>query len=472
MKSIPILLLLFTICLVSVASAQQQLSHSSNTYYVKSPNGSDDTANIQAALDACVVRGKGCTVQLAAGRYFTKQLVAYNFQGTFKGMGKDRTTIEALPNLPVNLVDWYESACAPNLTTCRWSTLIMFVDGDIHVSDLTVKITAPPGTATTGTIIGGSLDTDLMDVIRFMGQRRTDVCVERVAIEGLPDNSPTSWGFNILNGIIYAGELPRSSAPLDFYVLSGTFTVRNSFFKNITAGTGLIGFNKDSRVTIGGSHSTGNKFENVSLGIALCSSENSVFDVSYNISEGTWDSLWVAPWQDAFVPNKPSLYFIHGNTFKPSGPYADGIYLLDGPTTKWIHAVIYNNNIEAQDIGQGGIIANNTKSAVIWNNTITGTGADAIGLWGATLSTVIHNDVSDFTADPGLGLAQINLDPSTSYDLVVCSNPNDTVLDQGTMNKVIGCKQPAASAEASTMSAAPSTAVARPDRPRRKPPFR
>jgi hypothetical protein len=69
------------------------------------PNGKDDTANIQAALNACVAQGPGCTVQLLAGTYLTKQLVTYNFRGTFKGMGKDRTIIEALPYLPVVLLD-------------------------------------------------------------------------------------------------------------------------------------------------------------------------------------------------------------------------------------------------------------------------------------------------------------------------------------------------------------------------------
>ena len=475
MKSIPILLLLFTICLVSVASAQQQtLLRSNNTHYVKSPNGSDDTASIQAALDACVVTDKGCTVQLAAGRYLTRQLVAYNFRGTFKGMGKNRTTIEAIHNLPVNVGDSFvQGECMPNLTTCLWPSLITFADGDIQISDLSIKITAPPGTATTGWPYGGSQVTDLSQGLTFTGQRRIDVYIDRIAIEGLPDDSPTSFGFNVINAVVFAGWFPRSTTPFDYYFLSGTLTVRNSSFNNALAGVGEGGFLKNIRVTVGGSHSLGNIFENVAVGIDMESAESSVTEISYNRSSGIWNSMWVVPWNDAvFVPSKPSQYFIHDNTFNPSGPNANGIYLWNDPENPWIHALIYNNSIEVQDIGQGGISPYNTKGTAIWNNTITGTGADAIGLWGATLSTVIHNDVSDFTADPILGLAQIYLDPSTSYDLVVCSNPNDTVLDQGTMNKVIGCKQPAASAEASIMSAAPSTAVARPDRPRRKPPFR
>jgi hypothetical protein len=60
-----------------------------HTVKVQPPNGTDDTANIQAALDACVAGGKNCTVQRTAGNYLAKQLVTYNFRGTFKGMGRD-----------------------------------------------------------------------------------------------------------------------------------------------------------------------------------------------------------------------------------------------------------------------------------------------------------------------------------------------------------------------------------------------
>ena len=65
-------------------------------------------------------------------------------------------------------------------------------------------------------------------------------------------------------------------------------------------------------------------------GIDLESIENSVVEVSYNKAAGTWDSAWVIPWC-CNLPTKPSLFLIHDNTFKPSGPYADGIYLPDDP---------------------------------------------------------------------------------------------------------------------------------------------
>lgn len=212
----------FTVLLLGVVlTVSARAKAGESVVNVVPPNGKDDTANIQAALDGCVAKGPSCTVQLQAGHYFTKQLVEYNFQGTFKGMGIGTTTVEALHPLFVNIPDISLGECTPDTTTCLWPTLIMFVDGDIHVSDLSIRITAPPGTATTGWLFAGTLFTDLIDALRFTGQYPTNAAVDRISVEGLPDNSPTSFGFNLVNGVFFAGEFPRSSAPFDYYFLSG-----------------------------------------------------------------------------------------------------------------------------------------------------------------------------------------------------------------------------------------------------------
>ena len=112
----------------------------------------------------------------------------------------------------------------------------------------------------------------------------------------------------------------------------------------------------------------------------------------------------------------------------------------------------------------------NTKGTAAWNNTIIGSdGFDAIGLWSSTLGTVIGNNVSGFTPDSSVGLAQIYLDHNTTHDLVVCAEPSDTVVNQGTDNLIIGCQQPATTAEATIGRAAPDTSVPKPSLPKRKP---
>ena len=449
-----------------------------HTIRVQPPNGVDDTANIQAALNEAVERGSGTTVLLTAGRYLTQQLATYNFHGTFKGMGKDKTTIEALPHLLVNPnVDFCSSPGFPNGTTNRWPSLIVFVDGDIRVSDLSIKVTAPPGTATTTWWMCGSPNTWLIEALRFMGQARTHASVDGISVEGLPDDSPTSWGFNVGAGVDFVGELPRSSADLDYFNLSGNFTVRNSSFKSLWTGVYVGGFVRDANVTIGGSPSAGNLVEKVLVGLDMEGSESSRFEISHNRVEGIWNSMWVIPWL-GIVPAKPAHYSVHDNTFITTGPYADGIYLMDDPVKPWIRAMIYNNTIELKsDFMWAGIGAYNTKGTVLWNNTIIGTGAAAIQLGGDqgidTRCTVIGNHLRGFFPDPAFGLAQVHLGPATTHNLVVCANPLDTVLDQGTDNKVIGgWPQPAASVNAFSMKSTPATFTERPNPSRRKPHLR
>jgi len=177
--------------------------------------------------------------------------------------------------------------------------------------------------------------------------------------------------------------------------------------------------------------------------------------------------MWVIPWQPVFVPTSPSRYLINDNKFSTTvaGPGVQAIYLLNDPSNPWIDTRIWNNSLEPQQPLSDGIDAYNTKGAVIWDNTIDGTGYDAIGLYGSTFSAVIGNNVSKFTPDSSAGLAQIYLDPSTTHDLVVCAEPSDTVLNQGTNNIVIRCQQQVAA----SVSVGPAIAMPQPNLPKGKP---
>jgi len=427
------------------------------TVPVPSPNGSDDTAKIQAALNACVAHGPGCTVQLQAGKYLTSQLVAYNFRGTFKGMGQDKTTIQALPALPVTLPDvFFNGECAPNTTNCLWPDLIIFVDGDIKVSDFTVHVPSVP--ATQLWFGNGMPATVLNDGIRFMGKNPTNAVVRRVSFEGMRDQSATSCpNYNFCNAVIYAGEFPRSQTPFDYYFLSGMFSVSNSHFKNVSLGTVADAFLQNCTVVIGGSPLTGNMFENVdAAGPFLTASDNCLEEVSYNTSNGNIAPVWIQPYQ-VFVATKPSIYLIHDNILKTAGLNADGIVIVDNPSSRTVNAFVYDNAVEMQQgVGFDAIGAYFTADTLVANNKIAGSAADAIGIWGGTHAAVLVNDVTGFTPNPASGLAQIVLDgdlvglPDTNDSLVVCRSPTNTVLNLGAGNKVIGCQ----SATAATPSLA------------------
>jgi hypothetical protein len=441
----PVVLSLILVCPVTIAGG------GGLTKSVPAPSGTDDTANIQAALNACVAHGPGCTVQLQAGKYLTSQLVAYNFRGTLKGMGQDKTTIQALPALPVTLPDvFFNGECAPNTTDCLWPDLIIFVDGDIKVSDFTIDVPSVP--ATQLWFGNGMPATFLNDGIRFMGKNPTKAVVRRVSFEGTPDQSATSCpNYNFCNAVIYAGEFPRSHTPFDYYFLSGTFSVSNSHFKNVSLGTVADGFLQNCTVVIGGSPLTGNMFANVDLaGPFLSASDNCLEEISYNTSNGNSAPVTLFPYP-FFVATKPSTYLIHDNVLKTAGPFADAIFIQDDPSSTTVRAFVYDNAIETQGIGFDAIVALNTVGTLVANNKIAGTGADAIGIMGGTDAAVLVNDVTGFTpthspVDPASGLAQIVLDgdllglPDTNNSLVVCRSPTDTVLNLGAGNKVIGCQ--------------------------------
>ena len=414
------------------------------TVPVPLPNGTDDTAALQAALDRCVSHGPGCTVQLAAGTYRTRQLVVYEFRGTFKGRGRDATVIEALPGLRVD--SWIEESDTywpPSATDHPWPSLILFVDGDIRVSDLAVRIPHVPATEPYYLGPGWQLAA-LIDAIRFMGERRTDATVERVAIEGREDPSDMGfWGFNVANAITYAGELPTGSGiAFDYYPIGGRLSVRSSRFESVLSGV-YPTIVHDGRVTIGGSPSAGNVFENVGVGTDLESLQGSTAEVSHNRVNGArLAGAWAIPWCCGFLPTKPSRFSIHDNHLIPTGESAEGIVLLDDPATPWIRAHVSRNTVEAQGIGYGGISAYNTHGSRIHDNRISGNGADAIGVWNGRDALVLKNDVEDFVADytADHAHAQIVLDGTTSHSAVVCRTPADSVLDQGLDNRLIGCR--------------------------------
>jgi hypothetical protein len=208
-----------------------------NVYVVPSSGGGNDTLAIQNALNACAAHGPGCTVQLEGGTYNITQLVTYNFQGTLRGVGEGRTTIEALPDLPV-----YQSGdpftCLPTSGPgCQWPTLITFVNGTIEVSDLSIHEGDDSGNATEQWAFPGYGPlTALWSVLFFTGQR-TDVSIDRVAIRGEHDatTGDLAYGFNLDFGVAFV-NIPVTSPSL-----RGSLAVRDSSFQTMSAGVSAGG---------------------------------------------------------------------------------------------------------------------------------------------------------------------------------------------------------------------------------------
>ena len=375
------------------------------SYWVAPPNGTDDTAHIQAGLDYCAANGPNCTVQLRAGTYKTSQLVEDNFQGTLMGAGEYRTTIVALQYL----------TGTPNLIT--------FEDGNIEISDLTISEPWGNGTATSG------LATTYLWSAVYVEGSPADLSVDRVSITGATDpTSGSQLGYNLEDGVEYWGS-----------AASASLSVRSSVFTTMYTGVEVGQNSGSARVTIGGSPWSGNYFANDPETVDLASRQSSVFDVSYNTAAKTTERGVEVDWGGPGC--SLSKYFIHDNWLTGVGPAAYAIFVGGNSIyAPCIAATIWENTINVLPVaglGGTGIGVYYIKNAVIMGNTITGAGQHAIQLYGVTNSMVQANDLSRFT--PTSGDAQIYLATDTHQDTVVCLHHRDTVHNGGTGNTIIGC---------------------------------
>ncbi|RPH59480.1 MAG: hypothetical protein EHM81_08130 [Chloroflexi bacterium] len=190
------------------------------------PTGADDTANIQCAFDAAVAAGKGKTVRLAAGAFYTQQIAVRDFHGHFMGAGVKKTVVMNIPNLAVTPNFWFDAPSGANL----WPTLFSFVNGDFAISDLAIHIAGVEPTL--GWEFQGAFVRELYGAI-FVNGTKADALVYNLLVEGEP-MAEAMFGYNLLNGIYYAGFIGET-AP--FAPISGTFAVYNSTFRVLDIGT-------------------------------------------------------------------------------------------------------------------------------------------------------------------------------------------------------------------------------------------
>jgi hypothetical protein len=125
----------------------QGLGHPCNPAYVQqqgmvltvAPTGVDDTTNLRCAIDYAATLGPGVTVQLTDYTYKTAQLVVQRFNGTIRGMGRQKTIVRNTDTTMViqNPTSWlYNPPAYDNL----YPTFIIVIGNDVAISDLTIQI--------------------------------------------------------------------------------------------------------------------------------------------------------------------------------------------------------------------------------------------------------------------------------------------------------------------------------------------
>ena len=372
-----------------------QYSTGSHTYVVK-PNGHDDTADIQAAFNACTSSRGTCTIQLETDTYYIGQIYVYGFQGNFVGMGQGRTILRGLPNLP-------SPAPADNTSTSPfwaglpgpqnpWPDLITFINGSFAVSGMT--ITDPYTNAMLGwnsqAISGGlAVDTALFSAIE-VGGVRASAAIDHVTVLGAPGDAA---GTNMWDAITYEGLILRpgwTNLGLDTYQLSGTFSVTNSVFNSVESGVWVVSI-VNSMVTV-----CDNTLTNSPEPLGFFDASNSQLTFCGNREPSVSYYVGLFAIQSLERPDTPSTVYITGNDFQVNNG-ANAVILLDLGAVDFgiastLSAVVSGNVFQTDTTcgcyvgsdpgGYSVIISESLKSLVVSGNMILGGGAAGVYVMG------------------------------------------------------------------------------------------
>jgi hypothetical protein len=303
------------------------------------PTGTDDTENLQAALDRCSGaagqpgagwrsrwrsrRGRRCEVVLCAGDFHTAPLRVRDFRGVLRGAGSDRTVVRALPDLEVNdnpdgfyLDDPFDPQLAP------WPFLLQFVGGQGSIQDLAVEVPAPePGKRPTQGWLGG-LVYELAGAILITGQAPVDFNVARIRVAAGAD--PASyWDTTLLAGVYFEGTLfnPADTGTYPVFPLGGRGQISDSEFVGMISGTPLAELS-GARVTI-----SQNRYDHAAFAMDVIDASDSNVSVVGN----RWDT-WMRGLQVLLnLDGAPSLNntFLVQDNYGSTAAVGDGLYFQD-----------------------------------------------------------------------------------------------------------------------------------------------
>ncbi len=400
--------------------------------YTISPTGSDDTANIQAALNACTDARPRCTLQLDAGTYYTSQLTVYGFQGRFVGMGQGATVIQALPNLPSPAAEYNTEsnpfwAGLPGPSN-PWPAMLTFVDGSILVSGMTFydpyAVPGPswafPGVAAIDALAGGIL---------IVGQH-ADASVNHVTVRGVAGPAAQDlFGYNIINAIFPEGFLLPAvwTDPLtDALPLTGTFSVTNDAFYSVAAGPQFENL-VNARVI-----ACSNSFDDVAIPLAVIDVSNTPAYLCSNQGVDVSQLMGILAQQGVYKSNlKPSTVYITGNDFQVTRGAA-GFILQDFEAEPTLGAVVTENAIFVDSSSAGGIVSMGLKSIVLAENEIRGNGPIGVQLVsgpGIVARNEIRGSVDGVVLDNTLGVVVLGNEVQNSgqYGIAVTDGASNSM---------------------------------------------
>jgi hypothetical protein len=439
-----------------VAMSKGYPSHTPVINYKPAPDG-NDTEELLAILTTAE---PGSVIKLLPGEYKVGEIELHGFEGMIVGSGRDKTII-----YPAELIKVFPQQAQPpdgrNLLPCWWR----IIGGDVTISDLTFK---------TGD------DALISDVDELYKKTLASLIIVNNYSEDYGKDDPQPMNFTFKNVNILCGKMD----PVDSYMemgynvlmplwigmaywwppvegielTKGNFNVVNCYFESGFDGFEFFSMGEEAVATADRVKTDGCAYG------TYCTAN---FNSRINITNSTFmNSLWY----DVFLEDndwglvggdvayKRCQYLISGNTFIVS-PGIQSLVFQDGrnilfpdynyePTL----AMIKNNVFNLKEESTGISLLNNSDGQVR-NNRFTGTGSTGIYVDGADVYDILSNPPvylgtgeSKNVLILGNNFTGLNATKSeiwfgpNSKNCTVVGNGKESVIDDGTNNKIVGMK--------------------------------
>lgn len=304
----PVGALLFLVALPGTAAPQcdrEFVTVKAKAVSVTPTGGGNDTANIQCAFDLGAAMGPGASVQLAAGTFYTEQLVVRNFTGRISGMGQGVTVLHSPAHpLPIDRPCLGSGPCFPDeppSDTNRYPSLVSLLGPDVTMEDLSVVVSGGFGTER-WYLWGGTMEL-LSNALQVMGSGGT-YRIQRVSIDagtisasggvnrGDAANAAMMWSFSrpwFVTGatlVLSDSTLRGTSGIFTYQIDRSRVFIRHNRFE-VASLRILVGDTRESQVMV-----EGNEF----LGLTVGAKTGVGFRlVPGNLGTGVVDSsIWFA----------------------------------------------------------------------------------------------------------------------------------------------------------------------------------
>jgi hypothetical protein len=414
------------------------------------PSGGDDTDALLAAIAAAPPR---TTIQLSEGEYHFRPLEIRGFDGMIKGAGRGKTflmpygLIETGPQYALNIMPTWWHILGGNVTI---SDLVFRTEDGIMLEDVDPYFNK----ALACLITVNNYDSGY----HFDNPAPMTFCLVNVDILG-GSIDPALGGmglpYNVIMSLWFGTDVWVPSGPLP--LCNGTIKITNCTFDNVGQGFEAIGCGDKTTIYL-----NGNRTDNVAWGTFFTGNYGSKIFVTGNSFNGASISeLSIGDWDwglmgDTDFPDTQSIYVVTGNTFNTlheinslilrddRGVAAPDYYL---PT----RVLVKNNRFNLCE-GSTGISCINSRGAQVRNNYFKGNAVIGVRVDGGDVYSLLTGEYF------GIGDAKNNLILGNSFSALsaseadiylgerssqctVAGNGNETVIDLGTDNIIVGMKE-------------------------------